>query len=147
MTRLLSSLEPITEEKIRRLIAASAAVGLEVYVVTAYRTYPEQDALFSQGRTSPGNKVTNARGGESWHNFGRAVDLAFEDEMGKPDWDRPMDQWKLLGAMGEMIGLEWGGKFEGLGDYGHFHYSAGMTKQQAKASWESNQTLAKVEGS
>jgi hypothetical protein len=36
------------------------------------RTIAEQDALYAQGRTKPGKKVTNAKGGQSYHNFGLA---------------------------------------------------------------------------
>lgn len=39
------------------------------------RTFAEQDALFAQGRTKPGKRVTNARGGQSYHNYGLAVDI------------------------------------------------------------------------
>lgn len=137
MNRSIELLEPVTQEKVRRLIAAAAAVGMEVYVVTAYRTYDEQDKLFAQGRTTPGNKVTNAEAGQSWHNFARAVDLAFEDVYGKPVWDEAQKgDWQLLGLMGERMGLTWGGRIEGLGDYGHFAWQGGMTREQARASWE-----------
>lgn len=36
------------------------------------RTFAEQDALYAQGRTKPGAKVTNAKGGQSYHNYGLA---------------------------------------------------------------------------
>jgi hypothetical protein len=40
-----------------------------------YRTNAEQDALYAQGRTTPGPIVTWARGGESIHNVGHAIDI------------------------------------------------------------------------
>lgn len=39
------------------------------------RTFAEQDALYAQGRTKPGSIVTYAKGGQSYHNFGLAVDI------------------------------------------------------------------------
>jgi peptidoglycan L-alanyl-D-glutamate endopeptidase CwlK len=39
------------------------------------RTFAEQDALYAQGRTKAGNKVTNAKGGQSYHNYGLAIDI------------------------------------------------------------------------
>jgi peptidoglycan L-alanyl-D-glutamate endopeptidase CwlK len=39
------------------------------------RTFAEQDALYAQGRTKAGAKVTNARGGASYHNYGLAIDI------------------------------------------------------------------------
>ena len=39
------------------------------------RTFAEQDALYAQGRTKAGSKVTNAKGGQSYHNYGLAIDI------------------------------------------------------------------------
>lgn len=140
MSRLLADLDLVTREKARRLITASTAVGMELFVVHTHRTYAEQDALFEQGRSEPGRIVTNARGGESWHNFRRAIDVAFEDHMGDPKWDDltddEIDDWELLGLMGKKIGLVWGGDWA-IGDYGHFHYQApGETLGSVRAAWE-----------
>lgn len=49
--------------------------NLTVKVICGTRSYSEQDALYAQGRTKSGTKVTNARGGYSNHNFGLAFDL------------------------------------------------------------------------
>ncbi len=141
MSRLLADLEPVTREKVYRLIAAAPLVlGRELFIVHTLRTYEEQDELYAQGRTKPGKKVTDARGGQSWHNFGRAIDFAFEERgTQRPTWSTAGDaieDWRLLGQMGEAIGLEWGGRFEGLGDFGHFHYSAGMPLDRARALFE-----------
>ena len=39
------------------------------------RTFAEQDALYAQGRTKPGKIVTNAKGSQSYHCYGLAVDI------------------------------------------------------------------------
>ncbi len=44
-------------------------------IAQGYRTNAEQDALYAQGRTTPGSIVTWARGGESIHNQGLAIDI------------------------------------------------------------------------
>src|SRR5215207_9435814 len=59
-------------------------VGYTYKVTSAYRSNAEQDALYAQGRTKPGSKVTNARGGQSKHNPGpdglcRAIDIYCTD--------------------------------------------------------------------
>jgi peptidoglycan L-alanyl-D-glutamate endopeptidase CwlK len=104
---------------------------MELFIVYTYRTDEEQDELYAQGRTKPGLKVTNAKGGYSWHNHRRAIDVAFETVSGKPSWedlsDDEIDDWKLLGKCGEKIGFEWGGHF---GDYGHFQFRDGLTLEQ-----------------
>ena len=120
MSRSLDDLEPVVREKAHRLIGVCATLGMELYIVHTYRTVEEQDEMYAQGRTEPGEIVTNLQGGASQHNFGRAIDVAFEDEMGKPTWDAPLDQWQLLGLIGERIGFTWGGRWERLRDYGHF---------------------------
>src|ERR1043165_556102 len=61
------------------------------------RTFEEQNALYAQGRTKPGQIVTNAKGGQSYHNYGLAIDFALlidKNGDGKPDevsWDRLKD--------------------------------------------------------
>lgn len=132
----------MTREKIIRLLAAAPLImGRELYIVATHRSYEDQDKLYAQGRTAEGRIVTNARGGESWHNFGRAIDFAFEEAgTQRPTWSnttrQEQDDWRLLGQIGERIGLSWGGRFEGLGDFGHFHHSGNMTIDKARAKWE-----------
>lgn len=50
--------------------------GTPFKVYSGLRTFAEQDKLYAQGRTTGGSIVTNARGGQSMHNYGLAVDLA-----------------------------------------------------------------------
>ena len=139
MSRKLSDLDPVVEQMAWRLIAAAPLVlQRELFVVHTLRTYDEQDALYEQGRTEPGKIVTNARGGKSWHNFGLALDFAFEqDGTQHPTWStsQSINDWRLLGSMGEAIGFEWGGRFD-LKDFGHFHYSAGQTMDRVRAAYE-----------
>lgn len=53
------------------------------------RTFAEQDALYAQGRTKPGSIVTYARGGQSYHNFGIAIDICLVvDTDGDGDYDK-----------------------------------------------------------
>jgi len=99
-------------------------------VVQGLRTFAEQDALFAQGRTKPGKKVTNAKGGQSNHNYGLAVDLClfvgnqpqWEDEAG---FDR-------IGAAGKNQGLKWGGDWPKFPDRPHLELP-GLTIDQCFA--------------
>ena len=143
MNRQLDSLEPVTYQKAVRLFAAfTLLTGRELFIVRALATYEEQDALFAQGRTEPGAIVTNAKGGQSWHNFGRAFDVALEEKQTqKPSWSTASDDlelWRLLGVIAKWIGLEWGGNFNSITDFGHFHNTDGMTIDKARAQWETN---------
>jgi len=52
------------------------------------RTHAEQDKLYAQGRTVKGSIVTNARGGQSYHNYGLAIDICLLSKDGtKVSWD------------------------------------------------------------
>jgi peptidoglycan L-alanyl-D-glutamate endopeptidase CwlK len=84
------------------------------WVIELHRSYARSDELFAQGRTTPGPKVTNARGGESAHNFGIAADLVLDGYMDRaglqPDY-RPAS-YDLLGHLCPKHGLVWGGSWQ-----------------------------------
>lgn len=85
--------------------------GISYFAVSGFRSYPEQQALYDQGRTTTGAKVTQAKPGESAHNFGIAVDFVCDgylDRAGlQPDY-RP-ESYGELGATALKHGLTWGG--------------------------------------
>jgi peptidoglycan hydrolase-like protein with peptidoglycan-binding domain len=66
---------PELRRRLGMLAEALAGRGMQAMITDGLRTFAEQDAIFAQGRTKPGDIVTNARGGESNHNYGLAVDL------------------------------------------------------------------------
>jgi len=61
--------------KIGELAERLAARGMDALITDGFRSIEEQNKIFAQGRTTPGRVVTQARGGESNHNYGMAVDL------------------------------------------------------------------------
>jgi len=114
----LAKVHPELATRITKTAATLAARGTTIEVVQGLRTYAEQDALYAQGRTKPGKKVTNARGGQSNHNFGLAVDVC-PFVSGKPNWDAPQTTWERIGEAGEAEGLEWGGNWSSIVDMPH----------------------------
>ena len=104
----------------------------------SFRSFQEQDGLYAQGRTHPGKKVTNARGGESFHNYGVAADIAFYNETGNITWPEGGDYAKLWTRYGEHAkkqGLEWGGDWKSITDRPHIEYHPGVTSaSQLKAA-------------
>lgn len=121
------SLYPPFQNKVDQFLQAAKSQGLNVGVHQALRTWQQQDALYAQGRTKPGKRVTKARGGESWHNYGLAVDVVFKNEKGW-SWD-DSHPWNKLGEIGEEIGLKWGASF---GDRPHFEWKDKMSISLAK---------------
>jgi len=118
------------------------------------RTFAEQDALFAQGRTrlfdTNGKRlgiVTKAKGGQSIHNYGLALDIVllvdkdgngtFEsaswEEVKDFDGDKKAD-WMEIVSILEANGWEWGGKWK-FKDSPHFQKDYGYTWQQLLAKY------------
>ena len=114
----IQQLHPALGTALRSMVADLGAQGIVVEVVQGLRTIAEQDELFAKGRTKPGAIVTQARGGQSNHNYGLAADLCpFAGD--KPDWDAPMPVWAAIGAAAAAHGLEWGGQWKKFLDKPH----------------------------
>lgn len=76
-----------------------------------YRSLEEQDKLYAQGRTTPGEIVTLARAGLSPHNYGCASDWTIFTD-GKPEWLKAKDpRWEEYEQACEKAGARWGGSF------------------------------------
>ena len=92
----------------------SEGVFFDIEVTQGLRTWAEQDALYAQGRTTPGEIVTHAAGGYSWHNFGMAIDLVPEDiTPGQPDWNLNNPVWARMVSIAESLGLVSGAEWHG----------------------------------
>ena len=102
---------------LRKLVPYMAAQGVVAKIISGTRTYKEQDALYAKGRTAPGPRVTNARGGQSNHNFGCAADIGLF-KGGDYLEDSPL--YLEAGPIGESVGLSWGGRWKSIKDYPHF---------------------------
>jgi len=115
--RTIVTLQPEVRPYARALVLKAAALGITIKVISGLRTYDEQNALYAQGRAKPGRIVTNARGGFSNHNFGIAFDIGvFRGATYVPE----SPQYKVVGALGAELGLEWGGNWTSLKDEPHF---------------------------
>lgn len=103
------------------------------------RTFEEQNGLYAQGRTrlydSQGRRlgiVTNAKGGQSYHNYGLALDIVLvKDSDGngtydKATWEDNVDfdkdgkaDWMEVVEIFKRAGWEWGGDWK-FKDKPHF---------------------------
>ncbi len=147
MSRDINALVPAVREKLMRLQAMAEEQDIEFIVVYTLRTEAEQHALFAQGRKTVEevNRLRKEAGlapitdGQnrlvtklltSVHMFGCAFDVAVLKD-GKTDWqDTPA--YERLGAIGESLGLRWGGRFS-FRDWGHFEYTGGLSLQELQA--------------
>jgi peptidoglycan L-alanyl-D-glutamate endopeptidase CwlK len=97
------------------------------------RTIEEQNALYAQGRTAPGKKITNAKGGLSYHNYGLAIDIVLVGKNGisydvnKDFDDDKIADWQEVVTIFKQYGWEWGGDWNKFTDYPHFQKTFGHT--------------------
>lgn len=117
---LLAQVNPVLAAKVKMMAANLEAQGITIIVVQGLRTIEEQDALYAKGRTTPGKIVTNARGGQSWHNYGCACDCAPLNPDGSIDWNASHPQWKAMEAAGMAVGLVSGANWVRFVDAPHF---------------------------
>lgn len=131
VSRLLADLHPIVCAKAEAFLELCSVGQTPVLVYFTYRSIEEQDELYRQGRRGvPGERiVTNAKGGESAHNFRAAFDcIPLVD--GQPWWEPRQGQkeqweetWAKIGKCAEKVGLDWYGDPWGAHlpwDVGHF---------------------------
>ncbi len=117
--------------------------GIRIRFTALFRSAEEQQALYNQGRTTPGPVVTNAKPYESFHNYGLAFDFVLlydkdgDDNFEEVSWDIFHDQdkngksdWMEVIGFFKSKGYVWGGDFKGFKDYPHFEKTFGFTWQQ-----------------
>ena len=107
----------------------------QVRFTQTFRSIAEQHALYAQGRTAPGQIVTWAEGGRSYHNYGLAVDICLLVDGKTISWDTLKDydgdglaDWMECVKVFETYGWEWGGRWtKGKTDMPHFQKTFGKT--------------------
>jgi peptidoglycan L-alanyl-D-glutamate endopeptidase CwlK len=110
-----------------------------IRIVQGLRTFEEQNALYAKGRTTPGPRVSNAKGGQSYHNYGLAIDFALlydKDGNGTYEslsWDTLKDfdldgesDWHEVVEIFEEAGYTWGGRFTSIKDNPHLEKNFGF---------------------
>lgn len=125
-----------------------------IRIVQGLRTIDEQNALYAQGRTKPGKKVTNAPGGKSYHNYGLAIDFAIlKDKDGngtyetlswdtKEDFDKDgVKDWMEVVKVFKDAGWKWGGDFSSIKDDPHFEKAFGYKVSELMALYNKPQRI------
>jgi peptidoglycan L-alanyl-D-glutamate endopeptidase CwlK len=130
-SRSLDDLIAPAKERVERFIALCKDENIDLLVTSTYRDNESQQALYEQGRTTAGKVVTNAKAGDSWHNWRCAVDVV-PMVNGKPNWDGLHPVWDQIGKLGEQAGLEWAGRWRTFKELAHFQYTGGLTLTDLK---------------
>lgn len=143
-SRKIEDLLPPVQDMCRRFLDECDKGLLPMYdvlITSTYRDHASQNALYAIGRSKPGRKVTNARGGQSYHNWRVAFDIV-PLRNGTPIWGTkgdgidsdPSDDktddlevWQMIGAIGKSCGLEWAGDWKKFREYPHFQATGGLS--------------------
>lgn len=129
-SRDIADLLPIVAAKASAFISACKALGIDVIITSTYRDNESQAALYNQGRTSLGAKVTNAQAGQSFHNYRCAFDFA-PIVNGKINWN-DADTFIKCGVIAESVGLVWAGRWKSFKELAHVQYTGGLTIEDLK---------------
>jgi len=131
-SRKIEDLHPAVQKLASAHMEACKEANIDLLIYCTYRDIESQNALYKQGRETTGSVVTNARGGESYHNWRCAYDCVALVQ-GKPQWGDSVLARKV-GELGESVGLEWSGRWAGkLKESAHFQYTGGYTLKQLQA--------------
>ena len=98
--------------------------GVHPYITEGMRSFKRSDDLYAQGRTKPGQIVTNAPGGTSYHNYGLAIDFCNQIN-GKLVWTVDKN-WMLVVDVFKKKGFVWGGDFKTIKDAPHLQMTFGI---------------------
>lgn len=100
INELQESVRPLAQN----LLRLAADQGIQLKIVSAYRSPSQQQALLDSGKG-----VTNAGALLSYHNHRLAFDVVPTEYISLPDWYPAGPLWSKIGAIGKSVGLEWGG--------------------------------------
>lgn len=124
-SRKIEDLNPYVAKLCKQFIAACKKEGIDVLITSTYRDNESQNAIYAQGRTKPGRIVTNAKGGQSFHNYRLAFDFV-PIVNGKAMWNDART-FKRARQIGESLGLE-GLSFE----MAHLQWTGGLSLAQLR---------------
>lgn len=115
-SRDINLLHPILKAKCQELVNKCAEHGFLIKVISTYRNAEYQNSL-KKG-------TTKATAYNSYHQWGLAFDIAVFNPDGKTilnNWNpKKGDNWFKAGEIGKELGIEWGGDWTSIKDYGHF---------------------------
>jgi len=133
------TLHPKAQELARKFLTAVRSAGIDVRIISGTRSYMEQNGLFKRGRF--GNappKITNARGGQSNHNFGIAWDVGIF-ENGNYLQESPL--YDTIASIGVVPGIEWGGDWKTFKDRPHYQMAVPLSIEAIRTKFEAGETF------
>lgn len=108
-------------------------VGVHPFITEVFRSFKRSDELYAQGRTKPGNIVSNAKGGQSIHNYRLALDFCLQVN-GKTSWV-VNDNWMKVIKCFQEEGWESGAFWKSFKDYPHLEKKMGNSLKQLQSRY------------
>lgn len=129
----LATLVPSAQKVARQFMSLATKkaeeLGIVVKVIDGTRSYAEQDKLYNK---KP--RVTKAKGGYSWHNFGMAFDIGLFTKDG--EYLGNSKHYATLGKLvQEVPNLEWGGSWKIFVDEPHYQLKKYKTIAEARKTF------------
>ncbi|MBH5319063.1 M15 family metallopeptidase [Paenibacillus sp. GSMTC-2017] len=148
----ITELHPIVQLKKEELITEVEKLGISILITDDFRSHEEQNALYDKGRESEGPIVTHVRGGESYHNYGLAIDFALKTKKGKVIWDLEYDgnkngsaDWIEVVKVAKQLGFSWGGDWKNFKDYPHLQMDFGYSIRELQRGHRPEESIENEE--
>lgn len=132
--KIPTELHPIVQDKTNQLKKRAEKRQIQIVITDHLRTMKEQNLLYAKGRSASGQVVTHAKAGESFHNYGLAIDFALKNKDGDIIWDMEYDgnnngesDWLEVVDIAKELGFTWGGDWKQFKDYPHLQMDFGLS--------------------
>ncbi|MGE6611859.1 peptidoglycan-binding protein [Peribacillus sp. NPDC076916] len=138
-----SGMNSVVKASALEMIKRAYKEGIYAQICAGFRSMEEQAALYGQGRfysykgknysslSKP--KVTKALPGQSFHNYGVAIDYFLVSDDGKTALWTINAKWRRVATIGKELGFKWGGDWSGFKDYPHLEMTGGLSYSQMMA--------------
>jgi peptidoglycan L-alanyl-D-glutamate endopeptidase CwlK len=123
-SRAVTDLHPHVADLCHQFKVKCLEQNIDVLITSTYRDHESQNALYAQGRTKPGKRVTNAKVFQSYHNWRVAFDFV-PIVNGKAQWS-DLATFKKCGKIAKSLGLEWAGDWVRFKEVAHCQYTNGL---------------------
>lgn len=149
--KVINKLHPKLRAEVTKIveeIESKLTGNAKMRLTQGLRTIAYQNSLYAQGRTTKGSIVTNAKGGQSLHNYGLATDFCLiidgktmsYNEVKDYDADGIAD-WKEVVNTFKSHGWFWGGDFKSIKDSPHFEKTFGKTWKTLLADYNAGKVI------
>ncbi|WHY55701.1 peptidoglycan-binding protein [Peribacillus simplex] len=151
LKKMGKGMNPVVKASALEMVERAYTERITVLISAGHRSLEEQAALYGQGRVYSYNGknysnlakpiVTNAKPGQSYHNYGLAIDFFIVSDDGKVAVWTVDSKWQRVAAIGKGLGFKWGGDWSSFKDYPHLEMTGGLSFTQLQAGKEPHLTI------